>query len=172
MWLTKHAHEYGFIIRYPQGKEDITGYSYEPWHLRYVGETVAKELIRTGKTLDEYLVPAITVNINDKNQNYQQPSIIIKGRTLVPLRALFEDLGAYVTWHGKTNTVTAIKGNNTITLSLDDHTASVNNERVEIDVTAQIIGSRTVVPVRFVSEAMGAKVVWDGRTETVTVTTD
>ena len=48
--------EYGFILRYPEGKEDITGYSYEPWHLRYVGSpSVAKEITEKGLTLEEYL---------------------------------------------------------------------------------------------------------------------
>ncbi|MFD1953331.1 D-alanyl-D-alanine carboxypeptidase family protein [Paenibacillus thailandensis] len=53
-WLEEHAPEYGFIIRYPEGKEDITGYKYEPWHLRYVGEELAQELAQDGKTLEEY----------------------------------------------------------------------------------------------------------------------
>lgn len=54
-WLAQHAHEYGFIIRYPQGKEDITGYKYEPWHIRYVGSKVATKLYKTGQCLEEYL---------------------------------------------------------------------------------------------------------------------
>ena len=47
--------QFGFILRYPEGKEDITGYSYEPWHLRYVGPKVAKEITEKGLTLEEYL---------------------------------------------------------------------------------------------------------------------
>jgi D-alanyl-D-alanine carboxypeptidase len=54
-WLEKHADEYGFIIRYPKGKDDITGYQYEPWHLRYVGKTVAQEIMSQKITLEEYL---------------------------------------------------------------------------------------------------------------------
>lgn len=53
-WLEEHAHEFGFIIRYPKGKEAITGYKYEPWHLRYVGEPLAKELNEKDWTLEEY----------------------------------------------------------------------------------------------------------------------
>lgn len=53
-WLQEHAHEYGFIMRYPKGKEDITGYSYESWHYRYVGEEVAKKIKDLGITFDEY----------------------------------------------------------------------------------------------------------------------
>ncbi|MFD2446940.1 D-alanyl-D-alanine carboxypeptidase family protein [Bacillus sp. CGMCC 1.16607] len=53
-WLQFHAYEYGFIIRYPKGKDSITGYKYEPWHLRYVGKTIAKDLRNRGITLEEY----------------------------------------------------------------------------------------------------------------------
>ena len=54
-WLAKHSAEYGFIIRYPKGKEAITGYQYEPWHIRYVGKKVAQEINNQGSTLEEYL---------------------------------------------------------------------------------------------------------------------
>ena len=54
-WLYEHCQDYGFILRYPEGKEDITGYMYEPWHFRYVGKKVAKEIMKKGITLEEYL---------------------------------------------------------------------------------------------------------------------
>ena len=54
-WLCENAHEYGFILRFPKGKENITGYSYESWHYRYVGKEVAKEIHESGITLEEYL---------------------------------------------------------------------------------------------------------------------
>jgi D-alanyl-D-alanine carboxypeptidase len=54
-WLQKHAAEYGFIIRYPKEKDTITGYKYEPWHLRYVGKSIAKEIMSRDITLEEYL---------------------------------------------------------------------------------------------------------------------
>lgn len=54
-WMSKHCSEYGFILRYPSGKEDITGISYEPWHFRYVGKEAAKEISKNGITLEEYL---------------------------------------------------------------------------------------------------------------------
>ena len=53
-WLQEHAHEYGFILRYPKGKEFLTGYNYESWHYRYVGEEVANEIHSLGITFDEY----------------------------------------------------------------------------------------------------------------------
>ncbi|BDG39422.1 D-Ala-D-Ala carboxypeptidase VanY [Geobacillus sp. 44B] len=53
-WVAEHAHEYGFIIRYPKGKEAVTGYQYEPWHLRYVGKKAAKVIFERNITLEEY----------------------------------------------------------------------------------------------------------------------
>lgn len=55
MWLAKNCHEYGFIIRYPQGKQHITGYIYEPWHVRYLGRSTAKLVHDSGLTLEEFL---------------------------------------------------------------------------------------------------------------------
>ncbi len=55
IWLEEHAHEYGFIIRYPKGKENITGYKYEPWHIRYLGVEKATEVYNSGLTLEEFL---------------------------------------------------------------------------------------------------------------------
>lgn len=53
-WLANNAHKYGFILRYPKGKENVTKYMYEPWHFRYVGVKAAEEIFRNGWTLEEY----------------------------------------------------------------------------------------------------------------------
>jgi D-alanyl-D-alanine carboxypeptidase len=54
-WLAEHSWEYGFIVRYPEGKSDITGILYEPWHFRYVGVELAKELYDLGLCMEEYM---------------------------------------------------------------------------------------------------------------------
>jgi D-alanyl-D-alanine carboxypeptidase len=54
-WLAAHAHEHGFIIRYPAGKEAITGYMYEPWHVRYLGKQLSADIYARGVTYEEYL---------------------------------------------------------------------------------------------------------------------
>lgn len=54
-WLAQNAHKFGYIIRYPKGKEDVTGYEYEPWHIRYVGKTAAAKIYKKNGTLEEYL---------------------------------------------------------------------------------------------------------------------
>ena len=56
IWTAEHCAEYGFIIRYPKGKTNITGYIYEPWHLRYVGKEAATEITELGVTFEEYIL--------------------------------------------------------------------------------------------------------------------
>ena len=53
-WLENNSYKFGFILRYPKDKENITGYSYEPWHFRYVGTQVAYQIYQEGITFDEY----------------------------------------------------------------------------------------------------------------------
>lgn len=62
-WLAAHCAEFGFIIRYPDGKETITGYAYEPWHIRYVGTAMASEIMSKGLTLEQYFGDAAPATI-------------------------------------------------------------------------------------------------------------
>ena len=55
-WLAEYAYQYGYVLRYPKGKEAITGYAYEPWHFRYIGIELAEQLYQSGLTYDEYYV--------------------------------------------------------------------------------------------------------------------
>ena len=83
------------------------------------------------------------------------------GRTLVPLRGVFESMGAEVRWDGATQTVTASKGSSTAVLTIGSQIALVNGSEVSIGqsaVTAKIIDGRTMVPLRFISEALGLHV--------------
>jgi len=56
IWLARNSYQFGFILRYPKGKESITGYNYEPWHFRYVGLSLAEAILRSGITYDEYYI--------------------------------------------------------------------------------------------------------------------
>lgn len=100
-----------------------------------------------------------------------QDPVIINGRTLVPLRGIFEALNASVIWDPKTQTVTAYKQGTTVSLKIGDRTATINRETTQLDTPAQIMNGRTVVPVRFVSEALGEEVTWDPKAQTVNITT-
>lgn len=55
-WVEENAHDFGYIIRYPEGEEEVTGYQYEPWHLRYLGEELAVDIAESGLTYEEYLL--------------------------------------------------------------------------------------------------------------------
>ncbi len=102
---------------------------------------------------------------------YGQEPVIVEGRTLVPLRAVFEALGATVAWDDQTKTITSTKGAMVVTLQVGSTTLSVNGAVKMLDVPAQIMNGRTMVPVRAVAEAFSCKVEWDGATRTVNVTT-
>ena len=67
-WVAMNAHRFGFIIRYPAGKENITGYNYEPWHIRYVGQEVAQYIYEHGLTLEEYLEADESFLENEENK--------------------------------------------------------------------------------------------------------
>lgn len=99
-----------------------------------------------------------------------QPPIIENDRALVPLRAIFAALDADVSWDGETSTVTAQKEQVEVKLQIGSKTAYVNNQAVELDVPGRIVNDRTLVPLRFVSEALDAEVDWDGSTRTVRIT--
>jgi hypothetical protein len=87
----------------------------------------------------------------------------------VPLRVIFENLGATVDWDGVTSTVTATQGSNILKLTIGKSIAYKNGATVELDVPAKVINGRTLVPVRFVSEAMGANVRWDAEKDEVII---
>lgn len=99
------------------------------------------------------------------------PPTILNGRTLVPLRAIFEALDADVTWDNATQTASAQKAGTTVQVTIDNTTAYVNGRAQTLDVPAKLIGGRTMVPARFVSESLDARVLWDGNTESVYVIT-
>ena len=103
-------------------------------------------------------------------ESYGSPAAIVEGRTLVPLRAIFEALGASVEWDNVTRTVTSEKGSDVVSLTVGADTFYKNDEPIELDVPAQIINDRTMVPARAIAEAFGVDVQWDAATRTVVLT--
>jgi predicted heme/steroid binding protein len=113
----------------------------------------------------------ISVTINSVPVSFDVKPVIIESRTMVPLRAIFEALGAQVTWDGETKTIYGSKGSTIIILQIANLKAFVNSNVVELDVAPQIIDGRTLVPTRFIAESLSAKVDWDDQTSTVIITT-
>ena len=98
------------------------------------------------------------------------PAQLINDRTMVPLRAIFEALGATVDWDDATETVTSVRDDKTVKLQIGSNKLYVNDDVKELDVPAQIVNDRTLVPVRAIAESFGCTVGWEEETETVTIT--
>jgi hypothetical protein len=98
--------------------------------------------------------------------------IQINGRVLVPVRGVLESLGADVGWKPESQTVVANNGRVDIELRIGDHSASVDGQAVDLDVPAQIIAGHTMVPLRFLGEALGAEVRWNGQARIVEIVTN
>lgn len=94
-------------------------------------------------------------------EKYGQNPVIVEGRTLVPLRSVFEAFGASVEWNNDDRSVTSVRGEDKIVLKVDSNEMTVNGQVKTIDVPAMIMNERTMVPVRAVAEAFGATVSWD-----------
>ena len=109
----------------------------------------------------------VNVVLDGKTITFDVPAQIINGRTMVPMRKIFEELGMAVEWFDETQTVRAAKQGVVVEFPIGSTTVSRNTVEQTIDVPAQLVDSRTLVPVRFVSEFTGAEVVWDGNTNTV-----
>ncbi len=111
----------------------------------------------------------ITVILNEQKLDFAQPPVIENGTTLVPMRAIFEAMGASVEWNGETKSITAVKDDITINLTLNETKAAVNNNEITLAVPAKLVNNSTMVPLRFISESLGAEVNWDGESRTITI---
>lgn len=114
---------------------------------------------------------ATSLVVDGMNVQTDVPPVIVDGRTLVPVRALFESLGATVGWEESTQTATATKGSTVISMQIGNTTAYVNGVAKTLDVPAQTIEGRTMAPARFVAESLNATVNWDSASDTVKIST-
>jgi len=111
----------------------------------------------------------IRVLIDGQPMVLQVAPVMQRGRLLVPFRALFEAFGATVGWQDATSTVTGQLGSTTLSLVIGRNVAVVNGRNVNLDVAPVIISGRTLVPLRFVAENLGAEVTWSESAQTVTI---
>lgn len=111
----------------------------------------------------------ISVFCNGDQVSFDQSPFIENDRVLVPMRAIFEELGATVLWEERTETITATDGYSTIVMQIGNNIIAKNDEGIEAEVAPRIIGDRTFVPLRVISESLGAEVNWDDESHTVTI---
>ncbi|MCL4425377.1 MAG: stalk domain-containing protein [Firmicutes bacterium] len=111
----------------------------------------------------------VRVLLDDYPVSFAVSPILVQGRSLVPFRTLAEALGTQVGWDGVTQMATATDGKNQVQIKIGSTTAYRNGLSYTLDVPAQLSENRTLVPLRFFSEALGCKVDWDGATYTVRI---
>ena len=141
-----------------------------------------KLVLQTRKRLIEYDMADIEDVLNEKCPSdapyiefdgnilgFDVPPIIEDGSTLVPMRFLFEQMGADVEWDSETQTATATLDNKAVTFSIDNVNARINNKPAKMDVPARLVNGKTMVPLRFLSENMGYDVDWDADSRTAIV---
>jgi len=96
--------------------------------------------------------------------------LIVNGRTLVPLRGVFEAMDITVDYDAQNRTITSTKGSQTLLMTLGSRKAFVNGREILLDVPPQIMNDRAFVPARFIAESFGAEVAWDGPNNRVLIT--
>ena len=114
----------------------------------------------------------VSVYLNDSRLYFDVQPQIINGRTMVPMRKIFESLGAVVTWDDASQTATGKKGDIIVNISIDSKTLFKNGVPKLLDVAPMLIDSRTLVPVRAIAESFDCNVEWIAETQTVKISTD
>lgn len=146
---------------YSDDYTDDYGYSKGGWHGGGHGGHKDPE--------KEYQKLVPKVYINGERLYLQNAPFIENERTYVPLRVISENLGCEVSWDGKNNTVIIIQGQNTIKMPINSKTASVNNKSVTVDAQAKLVNGVTYVPIRFISEILGASVNYVQETKSIEI---
>lgn len=119
--------------------------------------------------IENYTQDEISVVVNGQKLSFDAPAFIYNNRTFVPLRAIFESLGASIDWDGSTKTVTATKGSTKVTATITDYVMTKNGDAQILDAFPMIVSSRTFVPVRAIAQSFDCKVNWEASTKTVEI---
>lgn len=115
------------------------------------------------------LASSISLDINGEPISTDVSPQIIDGRTMVPVRSIFEAVGATVVWDAETKTIVGTKGNTTVIMTINSTTETINGEEYGMDTSPLIVDGRTLAPAKYVAEAFGYTVNWDADTKTVSI---
>jgi hypothetical protein len=130
---------------------------------------VVKEKSMENKQTIELTLDSLKAKINGQERILDTAPTLVNNRTMVPLRFIGEALGAEVTWNGEDRSVSMKLDEKHVRLQIDNSEATVNGNKVMMDVPAQIINDTTMVPVRFVSESLGQEILFDSETRKITI---
>ena len=139
--------------------------------LEIVGYRYLSTIKPTSDTVDSYSKP-INIIINGSEIHFDNMPRIVGGRTMVPLRKIFEALGVSVEWNGNTNTITASDGVKNFEMQIENLEYKVNGQVRTLDVPAMLINDSTYVPARVIAEAFDADVSWNQNTRTVSINSE
>lgn len=138
-------------------------------------ETEIDSQIRLAKEKEAFVLKIGSKDINiingedTKVETIDVAPFIVDGTTMIPLRGLFEEMGADVIWHGENEKIDIDDGKTKIEFQIENIRVFVNSQRYTTIVAPRIVDSRTFIPLRFVSERLGYKVSWDGENQTITI---
>lgn len=140
--------------------------------LRSIVLVLIMSMVLSGVSFVVAATESIKVTIDGNQVGMSVSPVIIEGRTLIPLRAIFEHLDAAVDWDNNTRTATVILGDRIVKLQIGSKIANVNGMDVLLDTPAIVLDGSTMVPVRFIVESLGAKVDWNNGSRTVIINTN
>lgn len=124
---------------------------------------------KLGKMYEKAGKKGINAFVNGVEPKFDVPPVVKEGRTLLPLRAISESLKAEVQWDATTKTVTIARDGVVIKLTLGENIATINGQEVTLDVPLTDMKGRTLVPLRFISEAFGSNITWEPETKSVVI---
>ena len=114
----------------------------------------------------------ISVYVNGEKLEFDVAPVLLNDRTMVPMRKIFETLGATVSWNNDTETASGVRNGVRVSVSIDDPNAFIDGKKTTLDQPPVLLDGRTLVPLRFIAEAYGAKVEWIDETQTVNISVE
>lgn len=138
---------------------------------RFISSMLVGLCVFSAFSLNAMAEDNIKVYVNGSEVSFDQQPIIENSRTLVPFRAVLDKMGAKVEWNAEDKIITCTNGDVIIKLTVNDDEMKIGDESIKLDVPAKIVNGRTLVPLRAISEGMGADVNWNGENKSVTIDT-
>lgn len=160
----------------PQGEDAAVWFGVQDYKFKNNRDN---SVLISSENINNYLVISIYENIpeivpiviiNGNLMEFEVDPILKTGRTLVPMRAIFEVFEIEIKWDEENKLVLAVKDDKSISLQIDNQHAFINGEEVILDVPAIIVEERTMVPLRIISELLGAEVTWLEESHTIIIT--